>query len=165
MIWSLTFEFFAGQIVGITNLGYTCFLNSLLQALASCPTFVFWLQKQNEDKKSCFAKTLLTELTSNYISLFQNKKCSKKLYIFFSFQYFIFFTTFYNLTYHFCRNKWILRRSIRRRCSNRHHLVTGAVMEFRSRSPGHARAFSRSTRSVAGRTPTCEQSKKRNINK
>lgn len=94
MIWFLTFEFFAGQIVGITNLGYTCFLNSLLQALASCPTFVFWLQKQNEDKKSCFAKTLLTELTSNYISLFQNKKCSKKLYIFLFISIFYLFYNF-----------------------------------------------------------------------
>ncbi|KAG8231747.1 hypothetical protein J437_LFUL012025, partial [Ladona fulva] len=30
-------------IVGLANLGHTCFLNTLLQALASCPTFVSWL--------------------------------------------------------------------------------------------------------------------------
>ncbi|XP_046395902.1 ubiquitin carboxyl-terminal hydrolase 30 [Ischnura elegans] len=30
-------------IIGLVNLGHTCFLNTLLQALASCPTFISWL--------------------------------------------------------------------------------------------------------------------------
>ncbi|XP_034831852.1 ubiquitin carboxyl-terminal hydrolase 30 homolog [Maniola hyperantus] len=34
-----------GQIAGLQNLGRTCFLNTLLQALAACPTFIEWLKK------------------------------------------------------------------------------------------------------------------------
>lgn len=33
-----------GQIAGLYNLGQTCFLNTLLQALAACPHFIAWLQ-------------------------------------------------------------------------------------------------------------------------
>lgn len=33
-----------GQIAGLQNLGRTCFLNTLLQALAACPAFVQWLR-------------------------------------------------------------------------------------------------------------------------
>ncbi|KAG5337927.1 UBP30 hydrolase, partial [Acromyrmex charruanus] len=51
-----------GRVVGINNLGYTCFLNSLLQALAACPSFIFWLQKQQEKKDRNFADTLLSVL-------------------------------------------------------------------------------------------------------
>ncbi|KAK9512303.1 hypothetical protein O3M35_000759 [Rhynocoris fuscipes] len=32
------------SLIGLQNLGLTCFLNSLLQALASCPSFIDWLQ-------------------------------------------------------------------------------------------------------------------------
>lgn len=50
-----------GQVVGITNLEYTCFLNALLQALAACPTFTAWLQKQREKgKKGRFTASLIT---------------------------------------------------------------------------------------------------------
>ncbi|XP_028162495.1 ubiquitin carboxyl-terminal hydrolase 30 homolog [Ostrinia furnacalis] len=34
-----------GQIAGLQNLGRTCFLNTLLQALAACPAFIDWLKK------------------------------------------------------------------------------------------------------------------------
>lgn len=34
-----------GQIAGLQNLGRTCFLNTLIQALAACPTFIEWLRK------------------------------------------------------------------------------------------------------------------------
>ncbi|OXU25501.1 hypothetical protein TSAR_000311 [Trichomalopsis sarcophagae] len=40
-----------GQVVGIKNLGYTCFLNSLLQSLAACPAFIEWLRRRQEDVK------------------------------------------------------------------------------------------------------------------
>ncbi|XP_029044695.1 ubiquitin carboxyl-terminal hydrolase 30 homolog [Osmia bicornis bicornis] len=50
-----------GKIIGINNLGYTCFLNSLLQALAACPTFIGWLKKQREKNgKANFISTLLS---------------------------------------------------------------------------------------------------------
>lgn len=34
-----------GQIAGLQNLGRTCFLNTLLQSLAACPTFIDWLKR------------------------------------------------------------------------------------------------------------------------
>ncbi|KAL1375010.1 hypothetical protein pipiens_017753 [Culex pipiens pipiens] len=42
-----------GQIAGLHNFGKTCFLNTLLQALAACPQLIAWLQLHNaKDKKS-----------------------------------------------------------------------------------------------------------------
>jgi ubiquitin carboxyl-terminal hydrolase 30 len=42
-----------GQIAGLHNFGKTCFLNTLLQALAACPQFIAWLQlHHSKDKKS-----------------------------------------------------------------------------------------------------------------
>uniref|UniRef100_U5ETS9 ubiquitinyl hydrolase 1 n=1 Tax=Corethrella appendiculata TaxID=1370023 RepID=U5ETS9_9DIPT len=48
-----------GQIAGLHNFGKTCFLNTLLQALAACPQFLSWLQlHHNKDKKSLIASLL-----------------------------------------------------------------------------------------------------------
>ncbi|XP_076765839.1 ubiquitin specific protease 30 [Xylocopa sonorina] len=50
-----------GRVIGINNLGYTCFLNSLLQALAACPILIEWLtihRKSNGDVN--FISTLLS---------------------------------------------------------------------------------------------------------
>ena len=45
-----------GQIAGLHNFGKTCFLNTLLQALAACPQFIAWLQlHHSKDKKSLIA--------------------------------------------------------------------------------------------------------------
>ncbi|KAF3427250.1 hypothetical protein E2986_10371 [Frieseomelitta varia] len=50
-----------GKVIGINNLGYTCFLNSLLQALAACPVFIGWLKKQyDKNGKVNFISTLLS---------------------------------------------------------------------------------------------------------
>ncbi|XP_031846038.1 ubiquitin specific protease 30 [Nomia melanderi] len=50
-----------GKVIGINNLGYTCFLNSLLQALAACPIFIEWLKQQSEKNgKVNFISTLLS---------------------------------------------------------------------------------------------------------
>uniref|UniRef100_A0A1A9ZYB5 ubiquitinyl hydrolase 1 n=1 Tax=Glossina pallidipes TaxID=7398 RepID=A0A1A9ZYB5_GLOPL len=39
-----------GQIAGLHNFGQTCFLNTLLQALAACPQFIAWLQLYTNGK-------------------------------------------------------------------------------------------------------------------
>lgn len=52
-----------GQIAGLHNFGQTCFLNTLLQALAACPQFIAWLQLYNNatpDRKSLISSLLNT---------------------------------------------------------------------------------------------------------
>ncbi|PSN46676.1 hypothetical protein C0J52_06381, partial [Blattella germanica] len=50
------------HIVGLVNLGYTCFLNTLLQAFGSCPVVIDWLSKQDPSKKNNLSSSLLTTL-------------------------------------------------------------------------------------------------------
>ncbi|XP_002036851.2 ubiquitin carboxyl-terminal hydrolase 30 homolog [Drosophila sechellia] len=52
-----------GQIAGLHNFGLTCFLNTLLQAMAACPQFIAWLQLYNNaspDRKSLITSMLNT---------------------------------------------------------------------------------------------------------
>lgn len=60
ILWGPTFrQKRRGHILGLVNLGYTCFLNTLLQALASCPVVLDWLSMhQNSAKQNSLTSSL-----------------------------------------------------------------------------------------------------------
>lgn len=51
-----------GRLAGLVNLGRTCFLNAILHALAACPHFVHWLEKDGT-KETSLRTTLATVLS------------------------------------------------------------------------------------------------------
>ena len=58
---------FLGHVLGLVNLGYTCFLNTLLQALASCPVVLDWLSMhQNNTKQNAMTLSLLRTLQGKW---------------------------------------------------------------------------------------------------
>ncbi|XP_050316299.1 ubiquitin carboxyl-terminal hydrolase 30 homolog [Anthonomus grandis grandis] len=51
-----------GRLAGLVNLGRTCFLNAILHALAACPHFVQWLEK-DAARETSLRSTLATVLS------------------------------------------------------------------------------------------------------
>lgn len=54
-----------GRLAGLVNLGKTCFLNAVLHALAACPQFLTWLEKDTNIKETSLRGTLSTVLSGN----------------------------------------------------------------------------------------------------
>ncbi|XP_049817538.1 ubiquitin carboxyl-terminal hydrolase 30 homolog isoform X2 [Aethina tumida] len=52
-----------GRLAGLVNLGKTCFLNAVLHALAACPHFLQWLDKDTYIKETSLRSTLSTVLS------------------------------------------------------------------------------------------------------
>nr|XP_023024501.1 ubiquitin carboxyl-terminal hydrolase 30 homolog [Leptinotarsa decemlineata] len=52
-----------GRLAGLVNLGKTCFLNAILHALAACPNFITWLEKDKYIKETSLRGTLATVLS------------------------------------------------------------------------------------------------------
>lgn len=52
-----------GRLAGLVNLGKTCFLNAILHALAACPQFIAWLEKDTLVRESSLRATLATVLS------------------------------------------------------------------------------------------------------
>lgn len=55
-----------GRLAGLINLGQTCFLNTILQALAACPQFIDWLQLDSSIRKDSLRVTLATVISGMF---------------------------------------------------------------------------------------------------
>lgn len=60
-----------GRLAGLINLGQTCFLNTILQALAACPQFINWLGLESH-KKDTLRTTLATVISGTNVGFFIN---------------------------------------------------------------------------------------------
>lgn len=64
-----------GRVAGLQNLGRTCFLNTLLQALAACPRFAIWL-RDRATQGPTHATTMTTTLSTVIEGMFLNNFCT-----------------------------------------------------------------------------------------
>lgn len=56
-----------GRLAGLVNLGKSCFLNAILHALAACPQFIAWLEKDKYVRESSLRSTLATVLSGEFL--------------------------------------------------------------------------------------------------
>lgn len=62
-----------GRLAGLVNLGKTCFLNAILHALAACPHFIEWLERDRLAKETSLRSTLSTVLSGMLLILTLNE--------------------------------------------------------------------------------------------
>lgn len=58
-----------GRLAGLINLGKTCFLNSILHALAACPQFLIWLDQDSLARETSLRSTLSTVLSGTRLDI------------------------------------------------------------------------------------------------
>jgi len=62
----------SSAVPGLVNIGNTCFINSVLQALASCPTFMVWLETITARDTSCVARRHVTKKLLEIMRILNN---------------------------------------------------------------------------------------------
>jgi len=69
----------SSAVPGLVNIGNTCFINSVLQALASCPTFMVWLETITARDARCLARRQVTKKLLEIMRILNNMSNSNSV--------------------------------------------------------------------------------------